>query len=108
MYVWDIEGNKYYDYTSGFSVVNQGHCHPRIVSALKQQSATLTLASRAFYTDALGEFQEYITGLFGYDKVLTMNTGLPNCQNLHILMLVINKFEIAHFLLLHWRVDLLH
>lgn len=75
VFVWDVEGNRYFDFLSAYSAVNQGHCHPRIVGALKEQAELLTLASRAFYTDVLGEFEEYITHMFGYDKVLPMNTG---------------------------------
>ena len=74
--VWDVDGNQYYDFLSAYSAVNQGHCHPRIVSALVGQAEKLQLTSRAFYTDALGEYAEYITSLFGYDKVLPMNTGV--------------------------------
>ncbi|UCG28970.1 MAG: ornithine--oxo-acid transaminase [Bacteroidales bacterium] len=74
-YVWDVEGKRYFDFLSAYSAVNQGHCHPFIVKALKEQAETLTLTSRAFYNSALGEFEEYITRYFGYDKVLPMNTG---------------------------------
>lgn len=74
--VWDVDGNKYFDFLSAYSAVNQGHCHPKIVSALIDQAEKLQLTSRAFYTDALGEYAEYITSLFGYDKVLPMNTGV--------------------------------
>jgi ornithine--oxo-acid transaminase len=73
--MWDVEGKKYYDFLSAYSAVNQGHCHSKIVSALKQQAEVLTLTSRAFYSDVLGEYEEFITRLFGYDKVLPMNTG---------------------------------
>lgn len=76
VYVWDVEGRKYYDFLSAYSAVNQGHCHPRIIEALKDQCEVLTLTSRAFYSDVLGEYEEYITKLFGYDKVLPMNTGV--------------------------------
>jgi ornithine--oxo-acid transaminase len=76
VFVWDVDDNRYYDFLSAYSAVNQGHCHPRIINALKEQSTVLTLASRAFYTNVLGEFEEYITDLFGYDKVLPMNTGV--------------------------------
>uniref|UniRef100_A0A0B7A381 Ornithine aminotransferase n=1 Tax=Arion vulgaris TaxID=1028688 RepID=A0A0B7A381_9EUPU len=76
VYVWDAEGNKYYDFLSAYSALNQGHCHPRIVSALKKQADIVTLTSRAFYNTCLGEYEEYITKLFGYDKVLPMNTGV--------------------------------
>lgn len=75
VYVWDIDGKKYYDFLSAYSAVNQGHCHPKIIKALTDQAAKLTLTSRAFYNDVLGEFEEYITRYFGYDKVLPMNTG---------------------------------
>ena len=74
--VWDVDRNEYYDFLSAYSAVNQGHCHPRIVSTLVQQAEKLQLTSRAFYTDALGEYAKYITSLFGYDKVLPMNTGV--------------------------------
>ncbi|CDS42605.1 Aminotransferase class III [Echinococcus multilocularis] len=75
-YVWDVEGNKYLDFLSAYTAVSQGHCHPKIVEALIDQAQQLTLVSRAFYTDLLGEYEEYITKLFGYDKVLPMNTGV--------------------------------
>ena len=74
-YVWDVEGKRYYDFLSAYSAVNQGHCHPRITAALVEQAQTLTLTSRAFFNSVLGEYEEYITGYFGYDKVLPMNTG---------------------------------
>jgi ornithine--oxo-acid transaminase len=76
VFVWDVEGKKYYDFLSAYSAVNQGHCHPRIVEVLKKQAGKLTLTSRAFYNNLLGEYAEYITNLFGYDKVLPMNTGV--------------------------------
>ena len=75
VYVWDVDGKKYFDFLSAYSAVNQGHCHPRIVQALVEQSQKLTLTSRAFYNSVLGEFEQYITEYFGYDKVLPMNTG---------------------------------
>jgi len=75
VYVWDVEGKRYYDFLSAYSAVNQGHCHPRITATLREQAERLTLTSRAFYNDALGPFEAYITRLFGYDKVLPMNTG---------------------------------
>jgi len=75
VYVWDVDGKKYYDFLSAYSAVNQGHCHPRIVNALIAQSKKLTLSSRAFFNSQLGDYEEYITSLFGYDKVLPMNTG---------------------------------
>ena len=95
IYVWDVEDKKYFDFLSAYSgrckgfyvkmartniytslAVNQGHCHPKIVEALKTQADVLTLTSRAFYNDVLGEFEEYATKLFGYDKLLAMNTGI--------------------------------
>ncbi len=76
VYLWDAEGKQYYDFLSGYSAVNQGHCHPKIIAALIEQAQTLTLTSRAFYNDQLGDYEKYITTLFGYDKVLPMNTGV--------------------------------
>lgn len=76
VFVWDVEGKKYYDFLSAYSAVNQGHCHPRIIQALKDQADTLTLTSRAFYNSVLGVFEQFITEYFGYDKVLPMNTGV--------------------------------
>ena len=75
VFVWDVEGKKYYDFLSAYSAVNQGHCHPKIVDALKNQVDVLTLTSRAFYNDTLGEYEQYVTDYFGFDKVLPMNTG---------------------------------
>ena len=75
VFVWDVDGKRYYDFLSAYSAVNQGHCHPVIVDALKQQSDLLTLTSRAFYNDVLGEYERYVTKYFGFDKVLPMNTG---------------------------------
>ena len=75
VYVWDVEGKRYFDFLSAYSAVNQGHCHPRIIEALKEQAGKLTLTSRAFYNDSLGPFEKFITGMFGYDKILPMNTG---------------------------------
>jgi len=74
--VWDVEGKKYYDFLSAYSAVNQGHCHPRIIKALTDQASRLTLTSRAFHNDVLGIYEQYITQLLGYDKVLPMNTGV--------------------------------
>lgn len=76
VHVWDPEGNKYFDFLSAYSAVNQGHCHPKILQALHDQASTLTLTSRAFYNNVLGEYQKYITEFFGYDRVLPMNTGV--------------------------------
>ncbi len=75
VYVWDVEGKKYYDFLSAYSAVNQGHCHPRIINALRSQAEKLTLTSRAFYSNVLGQYEKYITTYFGFDKVLPMNTG---------------------------------
>ncbi len=75
VFVWDVEGKKYFDFLSAYSAVNQGHCHPKIVGAMTEQAKKLTLTSRAFYNSTLGEYEEYITKYFGYDKVLPMNTG---------------------------------
>jgi len=75
VYVWDVEGKRYFDFLSAYSAVNQGHCHPKIIDALVKQAQTLTLTSRAFYNDQLGPYENYVTDLFGYDKVLPMNTG---------------------------------
>lgn len=75
VYVWDLEGKKYFDFLSAYSAVNQGHCHPRIIKAMTKQAETLTLTSRAFYNDKLGIYEKYITEYFGFDKVLPMNTG---------------------------------
>ncbi|MBP7464172.1 MAG: ornithine--oxo-acid transaminase [Bacteroidales bacterium] len=74
-FVWDVEGKKYFDFLSAYSAVNQGHCHPKIVNALIEQAQKMTLTSRAFYNNVLGEYEEYVTKYFGYDKVLPMNTG---------------------------------
>ena len=76
VYVWDVNDKKYYDFLSAYSAVNQGHCHPKIIKALNDQASKLTLTSRAFYNDILADYEEYITRLFGYDKVLPMNTGV--------------------------------
>ena len=76
VYVWDVNGKKYFDFLAAYSAVNQGHCHPRIIKALIDQAQKLTLTSRAFYNSILGEYEKYITSYFGYDKVLPMNTGV--------------------------------
>ena len=75
VYVWDVEGKKYYDFLSAYSAVNQGHCHPKIVGAMVNQAQTLTLTSRAFYNDMLGKYEKYVAETFGFDKLLPMNTG---------------------------------
>ncbi len=80
VYVWDVDGKKYFDFLSAYSAVNQGHCHPRIIDALIDQAEIMTLTSRAFYNDCLGEFEKYVTEYFGYDKVLPMNTGAEGVE----------------------------
>jgi ornithine--oxo-acid transaminase len=75
IYLWDVEGKKYYDFLSAYSAVNQGHCHPKIINAMIEQAKILTLTSRAFYNDCLGAYEKYITEYFGYDKMLPMNSG---------------------------------
>jgi ornithine--oxo-acid transaminase len=76
VFVWDVDGKRYYDFLSGYSAVNQGHCHPKIIAALTKQAQKLTLTSRAFHSNLLGEYEKYVTDYFGYDKVLPMNTGV--------------------------------
>jgi ornithine--oxo-acid transaminase len=76
VYVWDVEDKRYYDFLSGYSSINQGHCHPRIIETFLEQAQQLTLTSRAFHNNVLGEYEEFITNFFGYDKVLPMNTGV--------------------------------
>jgi ornithine--oxo-acid transaminase len=80
VFVWDLEGKKYYDFLSAYSAVNQGHCHPRIINSLIEQSKKLSLTSRAFHNSSLGEYEKFITELFGYDKVLPMNTGAEGVE----------------------------
>ena len=80
VFVWDIEGKRYFDFLSAYSAVNQGHCHPSIIHALTTQAQKLTLTSRAFYNDVLGEFEEYATKYFGFDKLLPMNTGAEGVE----------------------------
>ena len=75
VFVWDVEGKRYFDFLSGYSALSQGHCHPKIIQALKEQADKLTLVSRAFYADVLGEYMEYVCRFFGYDKLLPMNSG---------------------------------
>jgi ornithine--oxo-acid transaminase len=74
--VWDVNGKEYFDFLSAYSAVNQGHCHPKLIDALTQQASRIALTSRAFYNDCLGEYSQYITNYFGYDRVLPMNTGV--------------------------------
>ena len=76
VFVWDVDDKRYYDFLAGYSAINQGHCHPRIIETIIEQAQQLTLTSRAFYNNVMGEYEEYITRLFGYDKVLPMNTGV--------------------------------
>jgi len=80
VYVWDVEGKKYFDFLSGYSAINQGHCHPRIIQTLVEQAQKLTLTSRAFHSELLGEYAQFITSFFGYDKVLPMNTGVEGVE----------------------------
>ncbi len=80
VYVWDVDGKQYFDFLAAYSAVNQGHCHPKIISALLEQAQKLTLTSRAFYNDSLGEYEKFITSYFGYDKVLPMNTGAEGVE----------------------------
>ncbi len=80
VYVWDVEGKKYFDFLSAYSAVNQGHCHPKIVQALIDQAKTLTLTSRAFFNDTLGVYEKFVTGYFGFDKVLPMNSGAEGVE----------------------------
>jgi len=75
IFMWDVDGKRYFDFLSAYSAVNQGHCHPKIVAAMVEQAQKLALTSRAFYNDVLGEYEQYVTSYFGYDKVLPMNTG---------------------------------
>jgi ornithine--oxo-acid transaminase len=80
VYVWDVEGKKYYDFLSAYSALNQGHCHHRLINAMMEQAQSLALTSRAFYNDQLGEYEKFITHYFGYDKVLPMNTGAEGVE----------------------------
>ena len=80
VHVWDVEGKRYFDFLSAYSAVNQGHCHPRIIGALTAQAQKLTLTSRAFYNNLLGEYAEFVTHYFGYDRVLPMNTGVEGVE----------------------------
>ena len=80
VFVWDVEGKQYFDFLAAYSAVNQGHCHPKILSAMMEQAQKLTLTSRAFYNDSLGEYAKFITAFFGYDKVLPMNTGAEGVE----------------------------
>ena len=80
VYLWDVNGKRYYDFLSSYSAVNQGHCHPKLVELIKEQASTLTLTSRAFHNNKLGEYMEYATKLFGYDQLLPMNTGAEGVE----------------------------
>jgi len=80
VFLWDVEGKKYYDFLSAYSAVNQGHCHPKIIKALRKQAKKLTLTSRAFYNDCLGKFEKYITEILGFDKALPMNSGAEGVE----------------------------
>lgn len=81
IYVWDVEGKRYFDFLSAYSAVNQGHCHPDIINALNEQSRKLTLTSRAFHNNLLGVYEEFVTGFFGFDRVLPMNSGVEACES---------------------------
>lgn len=81
IYLWDVNGKKYFDFLSAYSAVNQGHCHPYILKVLKEQASVLTLTSRAFHNDKLGQFENYMCKLFGFDRVLPMNTGVEACES---------------------------
>ena len=76
VFMWDVDGKRYFDFLSAYSAVNQGHCHPRILETLREQASKVTLTSRAFYNTVLGEYAEFVTKLFGFDKVLPMNSGV--------------------------------
>ena len=80
VYVWDVEGKKYYDFLAAYSAVNQGHCHPRLIKVLTEQAQTLALTSRAYYNDKLGEWEEFMTKFFGFDKLLPMNSGAEGVE----------------------------
>jgi ornithine--oxo-acid transaminase len=81
VHVWDVDGKQYFDFLSAYSAVNQGHCHPKIIAALKQQAEICTLTSRAFHNNCLGEYEKFVTGIFKYDKVLPMNTGVEGGES---------------------------
>lgn len=97
--MWDVEGKRYFDFLSGYSANNFGHCHPKILATLQKQSEVIHHTSRAFYTDVFGEYAEKITKLFDYDKVLPMNTGMKNYHKLPI-----NIFcNIIRFIKQEWK-----
>ena len=100
VYVWDAEGERYYDFLSAYSAVNQGHSHPKIVKALIDQASTLALTSRAFYNDVLGVFEKYITEYFGFDKVLPMNSGAEAVET--ALKLTRKFFKLSLWLINHY------
>ncbi|MBL7728648.1 MAG: aminotransferase class III-fold pyridoxal phosphate-dependent enzyme, partial [Dinghuibacter sp.] len=81
VFLWDVEGKRYYDFLSGYSAVNQGHCHPRITETFIKQAQQLTLTSRAFYNNRLGPYEQFMTRIFGYDKLLAMNTGVEAVES---------------------------
>ncbi|VDN11084.1 unnamed protein product [Dibothriocephalus latus] len=93
-YVWDVDGNRYIDFLSAYSAVSQGHCHPKVIEALIEQAKKLTLTSRAFYNEVLGEYESYITKLFGYDKVLPMNTGKSLIILIYFYMMIENPMSV--------------
>ena len=100
IYVWDVNGKRYFDFLSAYSAVNQGHCHPKIVEAMTEQAKKLALTSRAFYNNVLGEWEEYITKYFGYDKVLPMNSGAEIKPRLlfAIIISTVVQSRLLHFL----------
>ena len=106
VYVWDVEGKRYYDFLSSYSAVNQGHCHPRIIKALTDQAQTLTLTSRAFYNDKLGVYEKYVTEYFGFEKVLPMNTGAEAVETftgvpLQLYLFHLIKMRVRTLVLIH-------
>ncbi|KRY27080.1 putative ornithine aminotransferase, mitochondrial [Trichinella spiralis] len=81
IFVWDVDGRLYFDFLSAYSAVNQGHCHPKIIEALKKQDGRLTLCSRGTNSNVLGEYEKFMTNLFGYDKLLPINSGVEGCES---------------------------
>ena len=80
VHVWDVDGKRYFDFLSGYSAVNQGHCHPKIVQAMIAQAQVLTMTSRAFYNDKLGHYEQFMTKLLGFERLLPMNSGVEACE----------------------------
>jgi len=94
VYVWDVDGKRYYDFLSAYSAVNQGHCHPKIIRALTNQAQTLTLTSRAFYNDILGKYEEYVTQYFGFDKQKQLKQQLSCAENMRMKKKVLLKIKL--------------